>query len=101
MNTDEFIRNLRGINKGESLPPDYLRSLYGSISRNEIRITTDAADVHLSPIIWVELDQASRSERGQLLDIEPLSKPPLPLSSQISLLAQCGAGSGSRSDPVD
>lgn len=76
MNIDEFIRNLRGINKGESLPPDYLRSLYESISRNEIRITTDASDVHLSPIIWVELDQASRSTRGQLLDIDPMGEAP-------------------------
>jgi Sec7-like guanine-nucleotide exchange factor len=37
MTCEEFIRNNRGINAGENLPPDFLQELYDSISRSEIR----------------------------------------------------------------
>ena len=42
MTCDEFLRNNRGINNGENLPPDFLQSIYGSIVRNEIRTTSEA-----------------------------------------------------------
>ena len=42
MTCDEFVRNNRGINGGEDLPRPFLASLYSSIRRNEIRISSDA-----------------------------------------------------------
>ncbi|KAG6519455.1 brefeldin A-inhibited guanine nucleotide-exchange protein 2-like isoform X1 [Zingiber officinale] len=41
MSSDDFIRNNRGINGGTDLPQEYLRSLFKSISENEIRMKDD------------------------------------------------------------
>lgn len=38
MTCEEFIRNNRGINAGESLPEEYLKTLYDSIIMNEIQL---------------------------------------------------------------
>ena len=42
MTCDEFLRNNRGINNGENLPPEFLQAIYASIVRNEIRTTSEA-----------------------------------------------------------
>jgi hypothetical protein len=42
MTCEEFLRNNRGINNGENLPPDFLQSIYTSIVRNEIRTSSEA-----------------------------------------------------------
>ncbi len=42
MTCDEFLRNNRGINNGENLPPEFLQAIYDSIVRNEIRTTSEA-----------------------------------------------------------
>ena len=69
MTSDEFVRNNRGINNGDNLPPDFLRSIYNSISRNEIRITSEAAALPLdvSPLMWAELQRAAYTPRGAMV----------------------------------
>ena len=42
MTCEEFLRNNRGINNGENLPPDFLQAIYASIVRNEIRTSSEA-----------------------------------------------------------
>ncbi len=42
MTCDEFLRNNRGINDGQNLPPEFLQAIYDSIVRNEIRTTSEA-----------------------------------------------------------
>ena len=42
MTCDEFLRNNRGINNGANLPPDFLKAIYASIVRSEIRTTSEA-----------------------------------------------------------
>lgn len=73
MTCDEFIRNNRGINGGENLPQEFLRSLYESISRNEIRISSEATAA-ASPVLWTQLAQASMSPRGAVLSISAPGK---------------------------
>nr|XP_043623533.1 brefeldin A-inhibited guanine nucleotide-exchange protein 2-like [Erigeron canadensis] len=41
MSADDFIRNNRGIDDGKDLPEEYLRSLFGRISKNEIKMKDD------------------------------------------------------------
>ncbi|KAM7260898.1 hypothetical protein ACFE04_026373 [Oxalis oulophora] len=41
MSADEFIRNNRGIDDGQDLPEEYLRSLFERISRKEIKMKED------------------------------------------------------------
>ncbi|KAJ0499698.1 putative Sec7 domain, armadillo-like helical, sec7 domain superfamily protein [Helianthus annuus] len=41
MSGDDFIRNNRGIDDGKDLPEEYLRSLFGRISKNEIKMKED------------------------------------------------------------
>lgn len=41
MSQDDFIRNNRGIDDGKDLPEEYMRSLYGRISRSEIKMKED------------------------------------------------------------
>ncbi|KAK9828895.1 hypothetical protein WJX72_002652 [[Myrmecia] bisecta] len=77
MTCDEFIRNNRGINGGDNLPQDFLRTLYASISRNEIRISSESNAFDVSPVIWTELHQTSRSERGRMLELAATSAPAL------------------------
>lgn len=38
MTLEEFINNNRGINDGNSLPPDYLTSVYAAIEKEEIKM---------------------------------------------------------------
>ena len=38
MSADDFVRNNRGIDDGNDLSEEYLRSLYERISRNEIKM---------------------------------------------------------------
>ena len=70
MTCEEFIRNNRGINGGENLPHDFLAAVYESISRNEIRITSDGG-AQPSPVIWADLGQQSRGARGRMLELSP------------------------------
>ena len=42
MTKEEFVKNLRGINEGKDLPPDYLSQLYDSITSHEIKMTSDS-----------------------------------------------------------
>lgn len=41
MSPDDFISNNRGIDDGKDLPEEYLRALFGRISRNEIKMKED------------------------------------------------------------
>ena len=41
MSLDDFIRNNRGINDGENVPPDFLKRLYNNIKYNEIQLKAD------------------------------------------------------------
>ncbi|CAI9292233.1 unnamed protein product [Lactuca saligna] len=41
MSVDDFIKNNRGIDDGKDLPPEYLKSLYERISKNEIKMKED------------------------------------------------------------
>lgn len=86
MTCEEFIRNNRGINAGENLPQEFLRALYESISRNEIRISSEAS-VSASPVLWTQLAQASVSPRGLMLEPHTLCK--APFSSLIPDLCPC------------
>lgn len=45
MTLEEFIRNNRGINRGENFPVSLLEQIYHSIARDEIKISSDSADV--------------------------------------------------------
>ncbi|KAL3131638.1 hypothetical protein ABBQ38_007935 [Trebouxia sp. C0009 RCD-2024] len=71
MTCTEFIRNNRGINGGDNLPQDFLTSLYDNISKNEIKISTEAAasTAEVSPILWSDLNSQSKSPRGQMLEV--------------------------------
>eukprot|EP00884_Botryococcus_braunii_P022699 jgi/Botrbrau1/9112/Bobra.0305s0016.2 len=76
MTVDEFIKNNRGINDREDLPQDFLRDLYHSISRNEIRISSESqAFAAASPVLWAEIKQQSEGPRGQRLETLGLSTP--------------------------
>lgn len=44
MTIDQFIRNNRGINDGEDLPTDFLKSLYYEINNEEIQVKQDTQD---------------------------------------------------------
>ncbi|KAE8693794.1 Brefeldin A-inhibited guanine nucleotide-exchange protein 4 [Hibiscus syriacus] len=48
MSADDFIRNNRGIDDGKDLPVEYIRSPYGRISRNEIKMKEDDLSVQQS-----------------------------------------------------
>ena len=75
MTCNEFIRNNRGINGGDNLPQDFLTSLYENISKNEIKISTEAVNTaEASPILWSELNLQSKSPRGQMLEVTSHSK---------------------------
>ena len=75
MTCSEFIRNNRGINGGDNLPQDFLTSLYDNISKNEIKISTEAANTaEASPILWSELNLQAKSARGQMLQVTSHSK---------------------------
>ena len=77
MTCNEFIRNNRGINGGDNLPQDFLTSLYENISKNEIKISTEAANTaEASPILWSELNLQSKSARGKMLQVTSHSKLP-------------------------
>ncbi|KAL0041048.1 hypothetical protein WJX77_003321 [Trebouxia sp. C0004] len=70
MTCNEFIRNNRGINGGDNLPQDFLTSLYDNISKNEIKISTEAVNTaEASPILWSELSLQSKSARGKMLQV--------------------------------
>ncbi len=73
MTSDEFVRNNRGINNGQDLPQDFLRDLFVSINRNEIRITTDASDSDsgIGSMLWLELQQQASKTRGQMAVVAP------------------------------
>lgn len=73
MTCEEFIRNNRGINAGENLPQDFLSAVYESISRNEIRITSDSGG-QPSPVLWADLGQQSRGSRGRMLELGPVGE---------------------------
>ena len=45
MTVEEFIRNNRGINAGENLPPEYLTEIYTKIKTNQIKMQQDASDL--------------------------------------------------------
>lgn len=87
MTSDEFVKNNRGINNGENLPPEFLRSIYTSIARNEIRITSEAAAAtfEVSPLIWAELQRAAYTPRGAMveapIDGDPSPPPNSPIHS--------------------
>ena len=83
MTSDEFIRNNRGINAGDNLPQDFLRALYESISRNEIRISSDASAA-ASPVLWTQLAQASMAPRGELLSLVSLREAPTLQDTSVS-----------------
>ena len=73
MTLEEFIRNNRGINSGENLPQEFLQSLYVSICRNEIKISSEAAAGQgLNALLWTQLSQQSVSPRGAILDMGSL-----------------------------
>ena len=77
MTCTEFIRNNRGINGGDNLPQDFLTSLYENISKNEIKISTEAANTaEASPILWSELNLQSKSARGKMLQVASHSTSP-------------------------
>jgi Sec7 domain len=77
MTVDEFIKNNRGINDREDLPQDFLRDLYHSISRNEIRISSESqAFAAASPVLWAEIKLQSEGPRGQRLETLGLSNSP-------------------------
>eukprot|EP01082_Thalassiosira_pseudonana_P012873 g11568.t1 g11568 contig6:110020-115493(-) len=44
MTIDQFVRNNRGINDGEDLPTDFLKSLYYEINNEEIQVKQDTQD---------------------------------------------------------
>ena len=73
MTSDEFVRNNRGINNGQDLPQDFLRDLFVSINRNEIRITTDASDGDsgAGSMLWLELQHQASKTRGQMAVVAP------------------------------
>lgn len=74
MTVDEFIKNNRGINDREDLPQDFLKDLYHSISRNEIRISSESqAFAAASPVLWAEIKQQSEGPRGHRLETLGLS----------------------------
>lgn len=81
MTCSEFIRNNRGINGGDNLPQDFLTSLYDNISRNEIKISTEAAanTADVSPILWSDLNSQSKSPRGQMLEVTSHGKTTRPI----------------------
>lgn len=79
MTCNEFIRNNRGINGGDNLPQEFLTSLYDNISKNEIKISTEAANTaEVSPILWSELNLQSKAPRGQMLEVSSHGKESLP-----------------------
>jgi brefeldin A-inhibited guanine nucleotide-exchange protein len=43
MSCEGFLKNNRGINDGQDLPPDFMRSLYERIVNNEIKVGAQAA----------------------------------------------------------
>ena len=70
MTCEDFIRNNRGINNGENLPPDFLTGVYNSVSHNEIRIESEGGPGSgLNPLLWEELELQLRTPRGTLLSV--------------------------------
>ena len=79
MTCNEFIRNNRGINGGDNLPQEFLTSLYDNISKNEIKISTEAANTaEVSPILWSELNLQSKAPRGRMLEVSSHGMDSLP-----------------------
>lgn len=39
MSADDFLKNNRGINDGQDLPAEFMRSLYDRIVNNEIKVS--------------------------------------------------------------
>lgn len=68
MTLEQFKRNNRGINDGESLPDDFQEELYNSIVSNAIKLQDSGpggAGV-MSAARWADLRRASLLPRGQL-----------------------------------
>jgi brefeldin A-inhibited guanine nucleotide-exchange protein len=48
MSCEGFLKNNRGINDGQDLPPDFMKALYDRIVNNEIKASCGSASRLLS-----------------------------------------------------
>lgn len=62
MTEEDFIRNNKGINGGNSLPREFLTELYHSICKNEMRTTPEqgAGFPEMNPSRWIDLMHKSK-----------------------------------------
>ena len=74
MTCEDFIKNNRGINDGENLPEEFLRSLFQSIVENEIKISSESAAA-FTPINWEQIATESVLPRAHLLNVHDLGEP--------------------------
>mmetsp|Transcript_8323 Transcript_8323/g.16940 ORF Transcript_8323/g.16940 Transcript_8323/m.16940 type:complete len:1580 (-) Transcript_8323:60-4799(-) len=54
MSFEDFVRNCRGINEGEDIPKNYLRTIFDSIAAVEIKLSNEAGIDRLTDIYWDE-----------------------------------------------
>ncbi len=70
MTLEQFIRNNSGIDDGQNLPEPFLTTIFASIRRNEIKLTSEAAafTLEVSPVLWTELQRCSGQPRGVMVE---------------------------------
>lgn len=65
MTFDQFMRNVRGINDGESFSVEFLQDLYQSIVCEELKISSPGPGGEISRSLWSELIARSNSDWGR------------------------------------
>ena len=55
MQSEDFARNLRGVNAGKDFDPDFLQEIYDAIKQNELILPDEHDNQHAFEYAWKEL----------------------------------------------
>lgn len=66
MSLEDFARINRSTNEGEPMPRELLEGIYASISRDELKISSESAADELPSIFWYKLALEARRPRGKM-----------------------------------
>ncbi|PRW57821.1 ARF guanine-nucleotide exchange factor GNOM-like [Chlorella sorokiniana] len=67
MSLDDFARINRSTNEGEPMPAALLETIYSSISRDELKISSESSADELPSVFWYQLAVEARRPRGRML----------------------------------
>ncbi|PSC74405.1 ARF guanine-nucleotide exchange factor GNOM isoform B [Micractinium conductrix] len=67
MSLEDFARINRSTNEGDPMPRDLLEGIYASISRDELKISSESGANELPSIFWYQLAVEARRPRGKML----------------------------------